>query len=144
MALQKTYQQFLASPNTGLLADNASLHYITTLLSFGSPADIIKHLNSQTRLLEKKEEKFLSVIEGQHALAIETQTTIEFKAGGGSYLPGLDDNFLTDRVVTFPVVSIAESTIFSVGMLPEERLTDLLRRFTLSASMPKERSYKCA
>ncbi|KAH8820380.1 hypothetical protein F5884DRAFT_657651 [Xylogone sp. PMI_703] len=121
MALQKLYSDFLASPNTGLLAGNASLHYITTLTSFNGPADIIKHLTAQSRQLQKKEEKFLSAVEGKDALAIESQTTLEFKTGGGTYLPSLDDNFLADRVVTFPIVHIV--SFDNEGKIAQVRLS---------------------
>ena len=110
MALQNTYKQFLAAPNPGLLASNASLNYITTLTTLNGPNDIIKHLNTQSHQLTKKEEKFLDVVEGPNALAIEVQTTIEFKTSGGALLPALDDNFLADRIVTLPIVCM----IFSV------------------------------
>jgi hypothetical protein len=111
MTLQASFKQFLASPNTSLLADNASIHYITTLVSHNGPADIIKHLNSQSHQLKKKKEEFLDLVEGPNALAAEVETTIEFLTGGGAYLPGLDDNFLADRIVTFPIVcSSAKAT----------------------------------
>lgn len=105
MALQATYKQFLAAPNPSLLASNASLHYITTLVTVHGANDIVKHMTGQVHDLKKNEEKFLDVVEGSNSLAAEVHTTIEFVAGGGAYLPSLDDNFLTDRVVTFPIVS---------------------------------------
>lgn len=104
MALQAAYKQFLDNPSTNALAENASLHYITTLTSFNGPTEINKHLKSQANQIKKKEEKFLDVVESQTALAIEVQTTMEFITSGGAYLPGLDDNFLADRTVTFPIV----------------------------------------
>jgi hypothetical protein len=107
MSLQAAFKQFLAAPNTSLLSEDASLHYITTLVTQNGPAEIIKHLNSQSHQLKKKEEKFLDVVEGEHALAVESETTIEFLTGGGAYLPGLDDNFLADRTVTFPIVCLS-------------------------------------
>jgi hypothetical protein len=106
MALQNAYKQFLASPNASFLAPNASLHYITTLITLNGSAEITKHLNGQTNKLKKKEEKFLDVVEASNAIAVEVHTTIEFLAGGGAYLPGLDDNFLADRTVTFPIVCL--------------------------------------
>lgn len=106
MALHETYEQFLSAPNPALLASNASLHYIPTLTSFNGPEEIIRHLKVQAHSLHKPEEKFLDIVEGQNALAIEIHTTIEFLTGGSSYLPGLDDNFLTDRIVTFPIVRL--------------------------------------
>ena len=107
MTLQSAFKQFLAAPNPTFLADNASLHYITTLITINTSSEIIKHLGAQTRQLKKKEETFIDVIESENALAVEVQTTIEFLTGGGAYLPGLDDNFLADRTVTFPVVRIS-------------------------------------
>lgn len=104
MALQAAYKQFLAAPREDALASNASLHYITTLVTLNGASAIIKHLGAQSHDLKKKEEKFLDVVESADALAVEAHTTVEFVSGGGSYLPGLDDNFLADRVVTFPVV----------------------------------------
>lgn len=46
----------------------------------------------------------LSTVEGESAICLDVETTLEFITGGGAYLPGLDDNFLSDRVVTFPMV----------------------------------------
>jgi hypothetical protein len=107
MGLQAVYQQFLTAPNPSLLASDASLHYITTLTSVNGSAEIIKHINGQEHKLKKKEEKFLNVVDGGNSIAAEIHTTIEFQTSGGSYLPGLDDNFLADRTVTFPIVSIS-------------------------------------
>ncbi|KAG4428992.1 hypothetical protein IFR05_015531 [Cadophora sp. M221] len=104
MALQAAYQQFLAAPKESALASNASLHYITTLVTLNGSAAIIKHLGIQSHDLKKKEEKLLDAVEAADALAVEVHTTVEFVTGGGSYLPGLDDNFLADRVVTFPII----------------------------------------
>jgi hypothetical protein len=106
MALQSTYKKFLSSPNASYLAENASFHYITTLVTYNGASNVIKHLKSQTDQLKKKEENLLDAIEGPGALAVVVETTIEFLIGGGAYLPGLDDNFLADRTVTFPIVSM--------------------------------------
>ena len=113
MALQAAYKQFLAAPNPSFLAQDASLHYITTLVTLNGSSEIIKHLNRQSHDLTKKEELFLDVVEGPKSIAVEAHTTIEFLTGGGSYLPSLDDNFLADRVVTFPIVcSFANWTLY--------------------------------
>lgn len=106
MALQSAYKQFLAAPNPTLLAPDASLHYITTLHTVNGGNEILKHLKIQDHELKKKEEKFLDVVEGGNSIAVEVHTTIEFLTGGGAYLPSLDDNFLADRIVTFPIVSM--------------------------------------
>ncbi|TGO91721.1 hypothetical protein BPOR_0020g00160 [Botrytis porri] len=106
MSLQSAYKQFLASPNPSLLAADASLHFITTLVTVHGASNVVKHLNGQNHQLEKKEETFLNTVEGPSSIAAEIHTTIEFKTSGGSYLPGLDDNFLADRTVTFPIIHI--------------------------------------
>lgn len=106
MALQSAYKQFLAGPSPALLGENASIHYVTTLITHNGSSEIIKHLTAQTSQLNTKEENFLHAIESENAIAVEVETTIEFLTGGGAYLPGLDDNFLADRTVTFPIVSI--------------------------------------
>lgn len=46
----------------------------------------------------------LHCIESENEICLDVETTLEFVTGGGAYLPGLDDNFLADRVVTFPIV----------------------------------------
>jgi hypothetical protein len=105
MALQAAYEQFLAAPNSSALADDASLHYITTTSSFTGATDIIKHLSAVRNRVKKKKEDALFAIENAHALALELDTTLEFVSSGGPYLPGMDDNFLSDRTVFLAVVS---------------------------------------
>ena len=61
-------------------------------------------MSVQEKLLKKTKEKVLNVIESSNGLSVDMETTIEFTNGGGAYLPGLDDNFVTDRTVTFPMV----------------------------------------
>ena len=105
MTLNDTYQRFLDRPSQGALADKAALHYITTLTSISDAPAIIKHLQVQEKLLKKTKQQVVSVVEGRHALSVDVETTLEFLNGGGAYLPGLDDNFVADRTVTFPMVS---------------------------------------
>lgn len=107
MTLQAVYKQFLAAPSSSALAQNASLHYITSTTSFHGPTDIIKHLSSQRNLIKKNKEEIITVVEGQDALAVQTGLNMEFLENGGAYLPGLDDQFLSDRVVDLAVVSQA-------------------------------------
>jgi hypothetical protein len=106
MALQAAYAQFLSAPNSSALAENASLHYITTITSYHGSTDIIKHLGVLRNQVKKKKEQLLHIVEGHNAVAVESEITVEFLTSGGVYLPGLDDNFLSDRTVTFPMVSI--------------------------------------
>ena len=106
MSLQSLYQGFLANPSASALAEAASFNYITTLTTIHEPAAIVKHLAAQNKELRKKQENVIGSIESSDAVCLDVETTLEFVSSGGAYLPGLDDNFLADRVVTFPVVSM--------------------------------------
>jgi hypothetical protein len=99
-----SYKQFLASPNSSLLANDASLHYITTTTSFNGATDIIKHLNHLQKQVIKKKQEILNTVDGQVTSVFEVETALEFQTSGGVYLPGLDDNFLSDRVANLSIV----------------------------------------
>ncbi|KAL8413920.1 hypothetical protein RB594_005234 [Gaeumannomyces avenae] len=101
MALQNAYLRFLAAPDPSALAENASLSYITTTITVAGAAEVVKHLTDLRKHLNKTKEDILSSIEGRDGLgiALETETSLEFTVSGGPYLPGLDDNFVTDRGV---------------------------------------------
>ena len=107
--LRAKYEAYLAAPSTGALAEGASLNYVPTLTTITEPTAILKHLAAQQKLLKKKSERVLSAIESSNGLCVDTETTIELIAGGGAYLPGLDDNFLADKTVVLPVVSLLNS-----------------------------------
>ncbi|KAI9722612.1 MAG: hypothetical protein M1812_001543 [Candelaria pacifica] len=106
MSLKALYQQFLARPTSAPLTEGASLNYITTLTTISEPDLILKHIAREEKQLKKKEEKILDAIEAQDAVFLEVETTIEFLTSGGAYLPGLDDNFLADSIVTFPITHV--------------------------------------
>ncbi|EMD94298.1 hypothetical protein COCC4DRAFT_163263 [Bipolaris maydis ATCC 48331] len=106
MTLRDTYAKFLATPSTGALAENATLHYVSTTTSISDATAIIKHLSVQEKLLKKTKQNILDAVEGSRALSVDVETTVEFSNGGGAYLPGLDDNFVADRTATFPMVHV--------------------------------------
>ncbi|OKL58421.1 hypothetical protein UA08_06112 [Talaromyces atroroseus] len=106
MALRTVYERFLAAPTVEVLSPDASWNYITTTTSVTGGEQVVKHLTSQQRIVKKKGDKTLGAIETADALVLDVETTLEFLTGGGAYLPSLDDNFLADRVVTFPTVHI--------------------------------------
>ncbi|KAK0731672.1 hypothetical protein B0H67DRAFT_549392 [Lasiosphaeris hirsuta] len=119
MALQTAYKRFLASPNSAALTPNATLHYITTTTSFAGATEIIKHLATLRSQVKRKKEDALFVIEGKNAVAFEVDTTLEFVTGGGAYLPGLDDNFVSDRTVYLPILHMV--TFDSEGRITQIR-----------------------
>lgn len=138
MSLSAKYQRFLANPSTAVLAEKASIHYITTLTTINESTAIIKHLSAQAKQLEKKSEKLLSAIESSNGLCLDVETTLEFISGGGAFLPGLDDNFLADRTVTFPVVRLTD-----VAWTLEEQSNSLYpNRSTSSSSTTSRKSPK--
>jgi hypothetical protein len=107
MSLKAVYERFLASPNPLNLSENASLNYIPTLRTFTQPGPVIRHLESQnTNEVRKKSERVIAAVEGQNSISLDIETTLEFISGGGAFLPGLE-NFVTDKIVVFPSVSLA-------------------------------------
>ncbi|KAI1180535.1 hypothetical protein F4777DRAFT_528340 [Nemania sp. FL0916] len=106
MALATLYQQFLSAPSSSQLAENATLSYITTTTTIRGSSDIIQHLGTLRKQINKKKENVLSLVHGQSAIAIEIETGLEFITSGASYLPALDDNFLADRTVYLPITHI--------------------------------------
>ena len=108
-SLRAIYESHLANPNASALSDQAALNYITTLTTINTAAAIVKHHAAHQKVMKKKEEKILSCIESSNAVCLDIELTLEFISGGGAYLPGLDDNFLADRVVTFPMVRITQN-----------------------------------
>ncbi|KAL8926835.1 MAG: hypothetical protein Q9208_002643 [Pyrenodesmia sp. 3 TL-2023] len=107
-SVKAVYQRYLANPDASAFAPDGSLNYITTLTTLNKTDAIAKHLNAQKRVLTKKLENVLSTVESENALCLEIETTIEFITGGGTYLPGLDDNFLADQTVTLPIIHVVQ------------------------------------
>lgn len=104
MSLKDVYQQFLADPKSASLAPDVSLIYVTTTTRFDQSDAVLGHLSKQQKIVKTKAEQILSACEGPDSLCLDVELTLEFVSGGGSYLPAMDDNFLADRVVTFPTV----------------------------------------
>lgn len=100
--MANTYSAFLQAPSASHLASDASLNYITTTTVISEPNAILKHLQAQAKQIAKKEERVLNAIEGPDSLFLETETTLQFQAGGGAYLPSMDENLLDEKLVTFP------------------------------------------
>ncbi|GKT98801.1 hypothetical protein FLAG1_05503 [Fusarium langsethiae] len=98
-----TYKQFLAAPSSSLLADTAALYYVTTTTTFAGPTQIIKHLNGLQKQVSKKKEEVFNIVDGGNVIVLEIDTGLGFQSGGGPYLPGLDDNFLSARDVYLPI-----------------------------------------
>ncbi|KAJ5157812.1 uncharacterized protein N7482_008912 [Penicillium canariense] len=104
--LKDSYQRFLASPKNAPVAADASLIYVPTTTTFEGADAIATHASRQASIVKKKSEQIINAVESSDALCLDVETTLEFLEGGGAYLPSLDDNFLADRVVTFPTVHI--------------------------------------
>jgi hypothetical protein len=116
MSLEQIYTRFLSTPNADVLDPSVTFHYITTAISVNGPEEIIKQLTRENlRQLKKRVQKPLSSIETDNSLVLEVETEIEFLTSGANWLPGLDDNFLADHIVRFPVVSFL--ALFCVSRL---------------------------
>lgn len=106
MSLRRAYEAFTASPSVTALTDDAALTYLPTLTTVAGPEKVVKHLALQTKQLKKKRENVLTVAESHAVLMIEYETQIEFITSGGSFLPGLDDNFVTDHTIEIPMLHV--------------------------------------
>ncbi|RSM12988.1 hypothetical protein CDV31_006089 [Fusarium ambrosium] len=115
-----TYKQFLAAPSSSLLADTAALYYVTTTTTFSGPTQIIKHLNGLQKVVAKKKEEVFNVVDGGNVAVFEIDTGLGFQTGGGPYLPGLDDNFLSARDVYLPITHFV--TFDEAGKISQIRL----------------------
>ena len=110
-SLKIIYQNYLSNPTLNALSDDVSLNYITTLTTINTAAAVIKHHAAHQKVLKKKEEKIMNCIQGADDACLDIEITLEFLTGGGAYLPGLDDNFVADRVVTFPMVNMIQTSL---------------------------------
>ncbi|KAG0131293.1 hypothetical protein HOY82DRAFT_340796 [Tuber indicum] len=119
MSLQQTYSRFLASPSAEALSASPSMHYITTLITLNSAETIMKYLKREPNLLKKRMEKVLSAVETSDRLVLEVETELELIKNGGNYLPAMDDNFLADQVVVFPIVHFVH---FENGLIKQIRV----------------------
>ncbi|UZP32921.1 hypothetical protein NXS19_000737 [Fusarium pseudograminearum] len=115
-----TYKQFLAAPSSSLLADTAALHYVTTTTTFAGPTQIIKHLSGLQKQVSKKKEDVFNIVDGGNVIVLEIDTGLGFQNGGGPYLPGLDDNFLSGREVYLPITHFV--TFDEAGKIAQIRL----------------------
>lgn len=65
----------------------------------------------------------MDTVEASNALMAEVETTLEFVNDGGAYLPGMDDNFLADRILTVLIVRSSPTGFFFDLALTEGRCT---------------------
>ncbi|KAL9111380.1 MAG: hypothetical protein Q9227_004257 [Pyrenula ochraceoflavens] len=95
----EAYQSFLASPKVSDLSDDAILAYVTVVSSIQNSASIVKHLTSTE--IRHVIQKIIGTVDGGSNAFYDIENTIQFVAGGGKYLPGLDE-FIVDKTLTFP------------------------------------------
>lgn len=85
-------------------ASDAVVTYVSTGTTISGSGTIQRHFESKD--IRIKAQKVLGRIETATDLVLDVENVIELVAAGGAYLPGLD-NFITDKIVTFPSVSLA-------------------------------------
>lgn len=146
--LKDSYQRFLANPRNAPLAANASLIYVPTTTTIEGADAIAAHTSRQASIVRKKSDQVINAIESSDSLCLDVETTLEFLEGGGVYLPSLDDNFLADRVVTFPTVNIPPIWLHVARRrtFPRDLMHVLLSscRSTSSTSMPSNKFSRSA
>lgn len=143
-----TYKRFLAAPTSSLLAEHASLHYVTTATSLTGATAIIQHFTKLQKQVTTKRQDVINSVESSNTAVLEVDTLLEFQTSGGVYLPGLDDNFLAGNEVHFPVVSSHRFHLRArqniVNSMVRSTLTISAPRFTLSPWMARARFFKFA
>ncbi|KAK9388345.1 hypothetical protein V1515DRAFT_598583 [Lipomyces mesembrius] len=114
----QAYVTFLNSPQGTHLLPNARVTYVTSSQVFDGPEAILSNAILNARHV-KKSEKIISTHIASDSIVLETVTTIEFVNGTGSYVTGLDKNFVVDNTVILPVI---HSVIFDVDKIKSVRL----------------------
>ncbi|KAA8648487.1 hypothetical protein EYZ11_002000 [Aspergillus tanneri] len=106
MIFKDLYQRFLVGPKPAALAPDVSVNYITTTTTVDGADAVFNHFTKQEHVVKCKSQQVIDAVEGPNSVCVDVETTLEFVSGGGVYLPSMDDNFLADRVATFPTVHI--------------------------------------
>ncbi|KAK9235636.1 hypothetical protein V1525DRAFT_409308 [Lipomyces kononenkoae] len=114
----QAYLAFLKSPQADQLLPNARITYVTSAQTFRGADAILSNAILNARHV-KKSEKVISTHIASDSIVFETVTTIEFVNGTGSYVTGLDKNFVVDNTVILPVI---HSVIFEVDKIKSVRL----------------------
>ncbi|KAK9478422.1 hypothetical protein V1514DRAFT_331258 [Lipomyces japonicus] len=103
-----TYNSFLQRPDRSQFSDSSSpsrLTYVTSNHIFFGVDAILENAILNNRQI-KKSDKVISTHVAADSLVLETITTIEFVDGTGSYVPGLDKNFIVDHTVVLPIIHV--------------------------------------
>ncbi|KAK9365009.1 hypothetical protein V1509DRAFT_655822 [Lipomyces kononenkoae] len=114
----QAYLAFLKSPRADQLLPNARVTYVTSAQVYSGAEAILSNAILNARHV-KKSEKIISTHVASDSIVFETVTTIEFVNGTGSYVTGLDKNFVVDNTVILPVI---HSVIFDVDKIKSVRL----------------------
>ncbi|KAK9312519.1 hypothetical protein V1522DRAFT_366676 [Lipomyces starkeyi] len=114
----QAYVTFLNSPQATHLLPNARVTYVTSSQVFDGTEAILSNAILNARHV-KKSEKIISTHIASNSIVLETVTTIEFVNGTGSYVTGLDKNFVVDNTVILPVI---HTVIFEADKIKSIRL----------------------
>ncbi|KAK9467906.1 hypothetical protein V1512DRAFT_260333 [Lipomyces arxii] len=113
------YKAFLLTPKADhLVESDANLTYITSCQSFKGTEAILSNTILNSRHV-KKFDKFISEHIAADSIVFEIISTIEFVNGTGSYVPGLDKNFVVDHTVILPII---HSVVFQGDKIKSVRL----------------------
>ncbi|KAI5302552.1 DNA-directed RNA polymerase II subunit, partial [Ascosphaera pollenicola] len=107
-SIASIYATFLADPTPAVLAGDVALNYITTATQITHADEVAGHLTGlqNDHLLQKEEQTILNVVEGYCSLSLEVKTTLKFIAGGGPYLPDVEEESVKGKAATFIVIHI--------------------------------------
>ncbi len=113
MSLASIWQNFQASPQIQHLSDDATLSYITTCQRFTGPRQIVDQM-AQNKTGSQSQDQSIAVHEGSDSIVIEGITTMKFDFNGqlNPFLPGMDDNLCSGKMVEMPIVTCSREQNF--------------------------------
>ncbi|ANB15210.1 Pc12g03400 [Sugiyamaella lignohabitans] len=105
MSLLELYGRFCQDPKAEYLAYAAVMAYVSSGLEFNGQDDIVKQLQKDRQEV-KRLDNVISKHQTNSALVLETETSLEFLRGPGSFVPTLSSNLVVDERATIVLVHI--------------------------------------
>ncbi|GAO50687.1 hypothetical protein G7K_4809-t1 [Saitoella complicata NRRL Y-17804] len=102
-SVEELYDQYKSKPQASLLADDATLQYITSGVTVtGANAIITRRAKYRDEITVT--ENVIAKHVASESIVFEVAATITFTNGPGWLVPGIDDNFLFDKTIEIPLV----------------------------------------
>ncbi|BFZ62041.1 hypothetical protein YB2330_003120 [Saitoella coloradoensis] len=102
-SVEELYDKYKSKPQASLLAEDATLQYITSGVTVtGANAIITRRAKDRDEITVT--ENVITKHIASDSIVFEVAATITFTNGSGWLVPGIDDNFLFDKTIEIPLV----------------------------------------